>query len=138
MKVLASHSRSLRLRFAQLAVVLCVVTAWMAQIGHFALVEHTLCSEHGELVHGDGHGHASAATADAAEQQQASNAADLDHEHDHCHAVSDDSVVQATAAELEHELIAWTLVAWMPTSNVVVDGSRRFAMAPKNSPPQQA
>jgi hypothetical protein len=39
-------------------VVLCML-AYLGSVAHFALVQHTLCPEHGEMVHaGEGSGHA--------------------------------------------------------------------------------
>lgn len=130
-----------------LVTALCVLVAWGAQIAHYALVSHTVCADHGRLVHAselshrDGHAHAAHAPTDSARasKDQASDRLDNgeadEHEHDHCaflgehqsHAVHGELVVA--------QQWLWSLTDdWQPCSWVSWS-AQRYMVAPKNSPP---
>ena len=106
--------------------------------GHMLLVEHTRCAEHGDLVHGgDGHGH------DASTHVETDGLAferapegPSDDAHEHC-ALSVDrrdanlSIVEARVAPSRIERSPNA----MPDETPALVTTKRFHIAPKNSPP---
>jgi hypothetical protein len=102
---------------------------------HHALVEHEVCAEHGDLVHGDGgHGRAVAPGNDHAGYHEGSSAS---HEHEHCGvsaAVRQPGVTgERLALKLEPEacLVAPAFLAEASASRSI----ELLALAPKLPPP---
>ena len=106
--------------------------------GHMLLVEHTRCSEHGELVHNDEthshvvaeHGHGDSVAIRGAPD------ASTDEAHDHCLVSADRrdalvSIVDARAATPTYDALSSITLA----RTFVVTDTARFQVAPKNSPP---
>lgn len=137
------RSSSLRL----LLTALCVLVAWGAQLAHYALVSHTLCAEHGRLVHASelshGGSHAHGPHAGEASKQhvldQASERVDNgdaeEHEHDHCALISEHGdQATITSPAVAKQLLWSSALASRPCVWLRADG-RRFDVAPKNSPP---
>lgn len=125
-----------------LAAVVCIV-AQLAGAAHFALVPHSVCAEHGELVHGAAHSASTAAArADGASGAVIRSAgdSDADHGHDHCTVTSH----RVDARHVERVVIAVTepRAAIEPTAvlepnctPVPVPRALLLLMAPKSSPP---
>jgi hypothetical protein len=114
-------------------------SAHLASALHFALVAHTVCSAHGELVHDDAHATPHTATpADAHASWRDASQDDhgLAHDHDHCLvgtvspaeanvAASPDAVTIVQPETATHAALAL----------VVARRERLYLLAPKTSPP---
>ncbi len=110
-------------------------------LGHYALVEHTRCAEHGELVHVGGHAdahgteHGAGAAADVASDLITTGEAAHDESHEHCATCSERRKVICAPAPI----VATVSVRVDPSSTPVVQvfGASRavYWIAPKTSPP---
>ncbi|HSN82647.1 MAG TPA: hypothetical protein VLS88_08735 [Polyangiales bacterium] len=103
------------------------------------LVQHGRCAEHGELVHGEqSHGHGSLARADVTSHAIEGHAdPGSDETHGHCALWSDR---RQTAAAVPQAQVGLAPVCDAPGWTTLVrqrlhEDSRRFRVAPKNSPP---
>lgn len=106
--------------------------------GHMLLVEHSRCSEHGELVHrGDAHQHLAPehAHADSAAVHRVPDAGSNDG-HEHC-AMSVDrrGAVVSISTPLVSTHAPKVPQVFAPADASVVSQTARFRIAPKNSPP---
>lgn len=97
------------------------------------LVAHSLCADHGELVHGEADHH------DEAERDDGRLALSADGEsdaHDHCSALSTEDALPSALTVVEPELIAaFDTSADAPPADVALSRKRRLLIAPKTSPP---
>jgi len=110
------------------------LVAQFSQAAHFVLVKHSLCSEHGELVHG-GPRHLAKDPSGGKPNSVSASAHDDAKDHDHCPALLNDKnrVVPPASAEIIHVVPLPPDVAMVDTlAPIVVDVLRS---APKNSPP---
>lgn len=112
-----------------------VLFAQLAQLAHFALVEHTVC-EHGDLVHESAA--KQAATRDAAPGESAGlrSAASIGAgEHEHC----DARALPFQGAEIGPSCAEPTLLALIEIPTQAAHPERRplapLSLAPKSSPP---
>jgi hypothetical protein len=103
--------------------------------GHMLLVEHARCAEHGELVHGE----ASHAAEPAAEEQpslRGHREAEQQTGHAHCSHAAERRDAVATVASSEHRAQPRDLEPRVAEGETLVrDGSDRYRLAPKSSPP---
>jgi hypothetical protein len=107
---------------------------------HFAFVAHTVCSAHGELVHGDAHGTAHASTpADAEEASWRDASGDehgLAHDHDHCLVgVASPAGASVGASPSVLAIVQPEPETRDPFATVVPGYERLYLLAPKTSPP---
>ena len=114
-------------------------TAHLASALHFALVAHTVCSAHGELVHDDAHATPHAATPADAEASWRDASRDdhgLAHEHDHCLVGALSPAEASVAASPDVLAIAQPEPETRAPFTIVVPGrDRLYLLAPKTSPP---
>jgi hypothetical protein len=122
---------------------LCVL-AQLAGAGHFLLVSHTVCLEHGELIHGAAHHEVTPVKAETQRSAlEAADDADDDHGHDHCvlpsHKSDADAVARATrVATARPTAPVLELVVPEARAAVVPPRARILLVAPKSSPPAAA
>jgi hypothetical protein len=102
------------------------------------LVEHTRCSEHGELVHSDGaHSHVVVEHGSAGSLGvRGASDPNPDEAHDHCSVSADRRdalvlIVDPQVATPTHDAPSRSTLA----STFAVTYTARFRVAPKNSPP---
>lgn len=103
---------------------------------HFAVVEHDLCEEHGELHHGEASALGEESSAHPA--GTALNAApSVEGEHDHCGvlATSSSRASSASASAFEHELSFAVVLAHPPDADVAHASLELLFYAPKLAPP---
>ncbi len=106
---------------------------------HMALVQHTRCAEHGELVHaGEDAALPSLPAVSDDVDVVAERAADVDADaHEHCEVFFERE--RAVTVEPGSAALAWTPAAVVPLTPVVLPPlSRLYAGAPKTSPPSFA
>ncbi len=142
-----SHSqRSAFVRALVLLVAALCAVVQLAGAAHFLVVRHTVCPEHGELVH-EGAGHASAAgraPLARADRQlatvDATGGSEEDHAHDHC-ALLSQRVDSLAAARVSYVLTASSPApaieapGFAPRELAPVRRSTLLLYAPKSSPP---
>lgn len=114
-------------------------TAHLASALHFALVAHTVCNAHGELVHDDEHETAHVATHGDAEASWRNASRDehgLGHEHDHC-LVGAVAPAEASVGASQDVLAIFQpeTETRAPLAIVVAGRERLYLLAPKTSPP---
>jgi hypothetical protein len=108
--------------------------------GHVLLVEHTRCAEHGELVHGQpAHLHVATAHEEAEAKGPTFKKhapASEEEPHGHCALCADrrDAVAEVDAPQLRLGFARITAPLLTEDPALVLQ-SRRFRIAPKNSPP---
>jgi hypothetical protein len=132
--------------------VLAFVVGQVGSFLHAAFERHTVCAEHGEIVHVPGHadggppGHAAAeigltggqaeASRDARDALRDGSAASAEHAHDHCYLCP--ASRQPLDARPSSDAIAAVVpgVVASPLPAVVASSDRaRYIIAPKTSPP---
>lgn len=135
--------------FQRVLVMLVAMLSAALQLGsaaHFVLVRHTVCSEHGELVHaGEAHAGSHAGLPSAGDDPTLDEAAAVDegHEHDHC----------VTSDARQASLSFSRCVLWPEAARALpadadpparcdaaerLPSARILLFAPKNSPPSVA
>jgi hypothetical protein len=137
-------ARFLAGRFFAGIVALVCLAAQFSSFAHLLLVRHSVCREHGELIHdepGDPSGSPRAALAAPSQKGPALEAAALGkgaHEHEHCAALSERrSRVASCPRETRLPAPAGrevAVVAVAPESRIF-GGIPLVLLAPKNSPP---
>lgn len=125
-------------KWARLWCALVAMLAFGAELGHWALLSHSVCAAHGEIVHGDeahAHGHAAAELGDEDERSDTlATSGDDDDDHEHCGAVTHEAHACSVQEPVLAERLAWHPAAWRPVPSHLV-ATRRFLLAPKTSPP---
>jgi hypothetical protein len=121
------------------------IAAQLIVFAHMLLVRHSTCPEHGELIHGEADAHASqghAAKAALAElvrpaTEIAARVVFPAAEDSHCDVVGHrrEFVQPAVFEAVGPELGVIGLALFGPASAPLHDGSRRYSLAPKTSPP---
>ena len=105
---------------------------------HMLLVEHSRCTEHGELVHGgEAHQHEGAAHVETGSGAFQTGSDDgSDEGHGHCALTVDrrGALLSIAAARVSPRLVQLRQ-AFGPASTCVPVDAERFRVAPKNSPP---
>jgi hypothetical protein len=133
------RTRDTRLPLRAWAVLLGLIGLFAqgSQAGHMLLVEHVVCAEHGELVHGDEHHGLQVFEASSREPSLRSQAGDeAAHAHEHCGTLTErrDTVSASSQAQLAFDRSDLGVVessgAAAPKSP---ENPLRFA--PKASPP---
>ena len=135
------RARPARLRALVLLVASLNLLGLVSNFAHFLLVRHTVCPEHGELIHAGEPGHEVARSAPEREGKQpgvGAAATAASHGHDHCALLSDRRERLALRPHSpsvvpphETELLAAT---WTRKSLHAYSVPLLF-LAPKNSPP---
>ncbi|HEX7479122.1 MAG TPA: hypothetical protein VF331_15055 [Polyangiales bacterium] len=119
------------------------VAGQLASFAHLALVRHSVCAEHGELIHSDegGEDHVGAArTLGSGVSRQAvlgvARGAEAAHAHEHCLVITGrrDRTVHRAALTLVGCAGVQQVLAFA-TQSVAVVATNVFAYAPKCSPP---
>lgn len=136
------RARDARLPLRTSAILLGILAllAQGTQVGHMLLVEHAICAEHGELVHGEAHQAVGPWAFEAASGQSMALrprfAADQAHAHEHCGTVSERSDAVASAAQATLTLPRRDSVV-APPAKLSLRARRRarLSFAPKTSPP---
>lgn len=111
-----------------------------AQLMHFALVQHVVCSDHGELVHQSASHEAHAERADAGQEQGQGPALHADagaHDHEHCAFAA--TTREALALPPPHAVVTIGATARSAQLTAITSDAlccdALFRLAPKTSPP---
>jgi hypothetical protein len=135
-------ARDARLPLRTSAVLLGILAllAQGTQLGHMLLVEHAICAEHGELVHGEAHQAVEPWALDAAAGQSMALrpgfAAEQAHAHEHCGTASERRDAVASAALTPLGLVRLDLIVAPPAELSPHPRPRaQLSLAPKTSPP---
>lgn len=131
------HLSALRACFHASLAALLVLATQLAPALHFVLVQHSRCSLHGELIHGESH----APRASALEHRVQSTSEDARDVHEHCGIVFLGSVATECEqqAEVDPHVHAGMLIASpTPNSKVGFAAIATLDFAPKSSPPARA
>jgi hypothetical protein len=137
---MCARDARLPLRTSAILLGILALLAQGTQLGHMLLVEHAICAEHGELVHGEAHPSTGSWAFEAAPGQSMALrpgfAADEAHAHEHCGTVSErrDAVAPAAQAVLRLTRLE-PLVAPPPKLSPHPRPRARLRLAPKTSPP---
>lgn len=103
--------------------------------GHMLFVEHTRCAEHGDLVHGEA-SHAPEPAADESPSLRGHREAEGQAGHAHCSHAAERRDAVAAVASSEHRAQPGDLEPRVAEGRTPVrDGSDRYRLAPKSSPP---
>lgn len=110
-----------------------------AELVHFALVQHVVCADHGELVHESAAPHAAPqATAERSDKSGPAVHADaVAHDHEHCSfaATSREALALPPAHAVLTLASATSSEPIRAFSTAAAPGEALFRLAPKTSPP---
>lgn len=119
-----------------IAIGLCVI-GQLGNVGHQLLVQHSICPDHGEVVHSQGQlAHQATTLPDDINASSLSRTTDSDgDEHEHCIAVVERRRFVSNHPGWEASSHHTDVTPTLGTDPISVSGRYRLLQAPKTSPP---